>query len=388
MIPLSYNVRNLAVRKATTVASAGGIALVVFVLASSLMLSEGLRRTLATSGRADTAVVLRKGNNAELSSTIDDPTVGIVRSAPGVKAKSDGSPSAVGELMVVAFMETSDGKGRSNVQLRGVPSDVLDFRPEVRIVEGRPIKPGTDEVMVGKAISGRFKNLRLGDSFELRKNRTAKVVGIFESGGTAFESEAWADLDVLRDAFGRRGVVSSVRVKLESPSRFEGFETAIESDKRLGLDAVPEAEFYEKQSEGTTLFIKVMGVLIAVFFSVGAMIGAMITMYAAVANRKREVGVLRALGFSRPMIVASFLFESLLISLIGGGFGALCSLGMGFVSFSMMNFSTWSEIVFRFTPTPQIIGSSLLFGGVMGVLGGFFPALRAAAVSPVEAMRE
>lgn len=388
MIPLSYNVRNLAVRKATTVASAGGIALVVFVLASSLMLSEGLRRTLATSGRADTAVVLRKGNNAELSSTIDDPTVGIVRSAPGVKAKSDGSPSAVGELMVVAFMETSDGKGRSNVQLRGVPSDVLDFRPEVRIVEGRPIKPGTDEVMVGKAISGRFKNLRLGDSFELRKNRTAKVVGIFESGGTAFESEAWADLDVLRDAFGRRGVVSSVRVKLESPSRFEGFETAIESDKRLGLDAVPEAEFYEKQSEGTTLFITVMGVLIAVFFSVGAMIGAMITMYAAVANRKREVGVLRALGFSRPMIVASFLFESLLISLIGGGFGALCSLGMGFVSFSMMNFSTWSEIVFRFTPTPQIIGSSLLFGGVMGVLGGFFPALRAAAVSPVEAMRE
>lgn len=388
MIPLSYNVRNLAVRKATTVASAGGIALVVFVLASSLMLSEGLRRTLATSGRADTAVVLRKGNNAELSSTIDDPTVGIVRSAPGVKAKSDGSPSAVGELMVVAFMETSDGKGRSNVQLRGVPSDVLDFRPEVRVVEGRPIKPGTDEVMVGKAISGRFKNLRLGDSFELRKNRTAKVVGIFESGGTAFESEAWADLDVLRDAFGRRGVVSSVRVKLESPSRFEGFETAIESDKRLGLDAVPEAEFYEKQSEGTTLFITVMGVLIAVFFSVGAMIGAMITMYAAVANRKREVGVLRALGFSRPMIVASFLFESLLISLIGGGFGALCSLGMGFVSFSMMNFSTWSEIVFRFTPTPQIIGSSLLFGGVMGVLGGFFPALRAAAVSPVEAMRE
>lgn len=388
MIPLSYNVRNLAVRKATTIASAGGIALVVFVLASSLMLSEGLRRTLATSGKDDTAVVLRKGNNAELSSTIDDPTVGIVRSAPGVKAKSDGTPMAVGELMVVAFMETSDGKGRSNVQIRGVPSDVLEFRPEVRLLEGRPIKPGTDEVMVGRSISGRFKNLRLGDSFELRKNRPVKVVGVYEAGGSAFESEAWVDLDVLREAFGRRGVVSTVRVKLDSPSRFEGFETAIESDKRLGLDAVPEREFYEKQSEGTTLFITVMGVLIAVFFSVGAMIGATITMYAAVANRRREVGVLRALGFSRPMIVASFLFESLLIALIGGGIGALASLAMGFVSFSMMNFSTWSEIVFRFTPTPEIIGTSLLFGGVMGVLGGFFPALRAAAVSPVEAMRE
>jgi len=388
MIPISYNVRNLAVRKATTVASASGIALVVFVLASSLMLSEGLRRTMATSGKADTAVVLRKGNNAELSSAIDDPTVGIVRSAPGVKAKSDGTPIAVAELMVVAFMETSDGKGRSNVQIRGVPSDVLDFRPEVRLVEGRPHKAGTDEVIVGKSISGRFKNLRLGDSFELRKNRPVKVVGVFEAAGTSFESEVWGDLDVLREAFGRRGVVSSVRVKLDSPSRFEGFETAIESDKRLGLDAIPEREFYEKQSEGTTLFITVMGVLIAVFFSVGAMIGATITMYAAVANRKREVGVLRALGFSRPMIVFSFLLESLLIALIGGGVGALCSLGMGFVSFSMMNFASWSEIVFRFTPTPEIIGKSLLFGGVMGVLGGFFPALRAAAVSPVEAMRE
>ena len=388
MIPVSYNVRNLAVRKATTVASAGGIALVVFVLASSLMLSEGLRRTLASSGRADTAIVLRKGNNAELSSTIDDPTVSIVRSAPGVKAKSDGTPMAVGELMVVAFMETSDGKGRTNVQLRGVPSDVTDFRPDVRVIEGRPLKPGTDEVMVGRAISGRFKNLRLGDSFELRKNRPVKVVGVFEAGGTSFESEVWADLEILREAFGRRGVVSSVRVRLDSPSRFEGFEAAIESDKRLGLDAMPEREFYEKQSEGTTLFITVMGVLIAVFFSVGAMIGAMITMYAAVANRRREVGVLRALGFSRLNIVMSFLFESLLIAGIGGAVGAVASLAMGFVSFSMMNFATWSEIVFRFTPTPQIIGASAAVSGVMGVAGGLLPALRAASGPGIDAMRD
>lgn len=388
MIPISYNVRNLAVRKTTTIASAGGIALVVFVLAASLMLSEGLRQTMATSGRADNAVVLRKGNDAEMSSAIDDPTVGIVRSAPGVKVKADGTPQAVGEIMVVMFMETADGKGRTNVQLRGIPSDALDFRPEAKIVEGRPPKPGTEEVIVGKAISGRMKNLKVGDSFELRKNRPAKVVGVFETGGTAFESEIWGDLDVIRDAFGRKGVVSSVRVRLDSPSRFEGFEAAIESDKRLGLDAVPEREFYEKQSEGTTMFISVMGILIAVFFSIGAMIGATITMYAAVANRKREVGVLRAIGFSRSNIVLSFLLESLLIALVGGAVGALCSLGMGFVSFSMMNFSSWSEVVFRFTPTPQIVGSSLLFGGLMGVLGGFFPALRAAAVSPVDAMRE
>ncbi|HMR06906.1 MAG TPA: ABC transporter permease [Polyangiaceae bacterium] len=388
MIPLSYNVRNLAVRKATTIASASGIALVVFVLAAALMLSEGLARTMQTSGTADTAIVLRKGNDAELSSSIEDPTVGIIRSAPGVKAKSDGTPMAVGETLVVAFMETSDGKGKTNVQIRGVPADVMDFRTNVKLDEGRPAQPGTDEVIAGRAISGRFKGLKLGDSFELRKNRPVKVVGVFSAGGSAFESEVWGDVDVVREAFGRRGVVSSVRVRLDSPSRFEGFQAAIEGDKRLGLVAIPEPEFYERQSEGTTMFITVMGVLIAVFFSIGAMIGATITMYAAVANRRREVGVLRALGFTRTNIVLSFLFESLLIALIGGAMGVVAALAMGLVKFSMMNFSTWSEIVFQFTPTPRILAIALGFGGVMGVLGGFFPALRAASVSAVDAMRD
>ena len=192
----------------------------------------------------------------------------------------------------------------------------------------------------------------------------------------------------MREAFGRRGVVSSVRVRLESPSRFEGFQAAIEGDKRLGLVAMRELDFYEKQSEGTTLFITVMGVMIAIFFSIGAMIGATITMYAAVANRRREVGVLRALGFTRLNIVLSFLFESLLISLIGGAIGVVAALFLGLVKFSMMNFSTWSEIVFQFTPTPRILAIALGFGGLMGVLGGFFPALRAASVSAVNAMRD
>ncbi len=388
MIPVSYNIRNLAVRKATTIASASGIALVVFVLAAALMLSEGLSQTMAASGSADTAIVLRKGNDAELSSSIPDPTVGIIRSAPGIKAKADGTPMAVGETMVVAFMEMVDGKGKTNVQIRGVPSDVMEFRPNVKMVEGRPAQPGTAEVIVGRAISGRFKGLELGESFELRKNRPVKVVGVFEAEGSAFESEVWGDVEIVREAFGRRGVISSVRVRLESPSRFEGFEAAIEGDKRLGLVAIPELEFYEQQSQGTTLFITVMGVLIAVFFSIGAMIGATITMYAAVANRRHEVGVLRALGFSRFNIVMSFLFESLLIALIGGGVGVLAALAMGLVKFSMMNFQTWSQIVFQFTPTPQILGVSLFAGALMGVLGGFFPALRAASVSAVDAMRE
>jgi putative ABC transport system permease protein len=388
MVPISYNIRNLAVRRTTTAAAAGGIALVVFVLAASLMLSEGLAQTMATAGAPDVAVVLRKGNDAELSSVIEEASVGLVRAAPGIKPKGDGTPLAVAESVVVAFMPTSDGKGRSNVTIRGVPSDVMDFRPQVKVVEGRPPKAGTDEVIVGKAIRGRFVGLNLGDKFDLRKNRPVTVVGVFEASGSAFESEVWADLDVIREAFGRRGVVSSVRVKLSSASAFEGFEAAVESDKRLGLSAVPEREFYETQSEGTTKFLTALGLMITIFFSVGAMIGATITMYAAVAHRKREVGVLRALGFSRANILFSFLVEAFLLALLGGIAGATASLSMGLVRFSMMNFATWSEIVFKFTPTPQILLIAVVAGGIMGVLGGFFPAIRASGISPVDAMRE
>jgi putative ABC transport system permease protein len=294
----------------------------------------------------------------------------------------------LGEVVVVAFMKIKGGTGRSNVQIRGVPDDAVDFRKEIQIVEGRAPKPGTDEVMVGSRVSKRFEGLGLNESFELRKNRPVKVVGVFSANGTSFESEVWGDVNVIREAFGRTGVVSSARVRLESPSRFEAFEAAIEQDKRLGLDAQPELDFYEKQSEGTSQFLMVMGVLIAIFFSVGAMIGATITMYSAVSQRKREIGVLRALGFTRAGILGSFLLESLVLALAGGAVGAVAALAMGFVKFSMMNFATWSELVFQFVPTPQIIATSVIAGAVMGLIGGFFPALRAASVAPVDAMRE
>ena len=388
MIPLSYNVRNLTVRKATTIAASGGIALVVFVLAAALMLTEGVERTIQSSGQPENAVVMRKGNDAELSSSIDDASLAIVRSAPGVAKGANGQPMVLGEVVVVAFMKIKNGDGRSNVTIRGVPDDVLDFRKQVKIDQGRAPKPGTDEVMVGTQVSDRFEGLSLGQSFELRKNRPVTVVGVFSADGTSFESEVWGDMNVIREAFGRTGIVSSARVRLESPSRFEAFEAAIEQDKRLGLDAVPELEFYEKQSEGTSTFLMVMGLLIAIFFSVGAMIGATITMYSAVSQRQKEIGVLRALGFSRFGIMASFLLESLVLALGGGLLGAIAALGMGLVKFSMMNFATWSEMVFEFQPTPQILVISVVFGAVMGIIGGFFPALRAASVAPVEAMRE
>jgi putative ABC transport system permease protein len=386
MVPIRYNLRNLAVRRATTFAAAAGVGLVVFVLAAALMLSEGLRRTLDRSGEADHAIVLRKGSDAELPSSIEDSTVSLIRSMPGIAKASDGTPMVIGEVVSVLFMDL-EGGGKSNVQLRGVPDDATKFHADVKIVEGTLPKPGSDEAMIGKRVRGRFKGMDLGGSVELRKNRNVRIVGVFEADGSSFESEVWGDLEYVRQALGRPGSVSSVRVKLESKDTFEAFETAVELDKRIGLDTMRELDFYAKQSENTSIFITAMGAVIAVFFSVGAMIGAMITMYGAVSHRRREIGVLRAIGFSRTAIMFSFLLESVLLTLLGGVLGMLGALAMGMVKFSMMNFQTFSEIVFEFRATPEILLTALVFGGFMGVLGGFLPAVQAARTKAIEAMR-
>lgn len=386
MIPLKYNLRSLVVRKRTTAATALGIALVVFVLASSLMLSAGVKKTLGSAGRADVAIVLRKGGDAELMSGIDEPQVGLVKSMPGVK-KDGNTPIGVGEVVAVLALEKIGADGVTNVQVRGTTEDVKKLRPDVTIVDGRMPAPGSDEAMVGKRIRGRFRNVDLGKSLELKKNRTVKVVGVFSDNGSSHESEVWTDLDMLRSTFGREGGVSSVRVVLESPASFDAFQAAVEQDKRLGLTALRETVYYEKQSEGTSLFITVLGSVIAFFFSLGAMIGAMITMYASIANRQREIGTLRALGFSRLSILLAFLIEAVMLSAIGGVVGAAASLAMGLVSFSMLNFASWSEMVFKFEATPEVLVTALGAALFMGFLGGLLPAVRAARVSPLAAMR-
>lgn len=386
MIPLKYNLRSLVVRKRTTAATALGIALVVFVLASSLMLSAGVKKTLGSAGRADVAIVLRKGGDAELMSGIDEPQVGLVKSMPGVK-KDGNTPIGVGEVVAVLALEKIGADGVTNVQVRGTTEDVKKLRPDVTIVDGRMPAPGSDEAMVGKRIRGRFRNVDLGKSLELKKNRTVKVVGVFSDNGSSHESEVWTDLDMLRSTFGREGGVSSVRVVLESPASFDAFQAAVEQDKRLGLQALRETVYYEKQSEGTSLFITVLGSVIAFFFSLGAMIGAMITMYASIANRQREIGTLRALGFSRLSILLAFLIEAVMLSAIGGVVGAAASLAMGLVSFSMLNFASGSEMVFKFEATPEVLVTALGAALFMGFLGGLLPAVRAARVSPLAAMR-
>jgi putative ABC transport system permease protein len=387
MIPIRYNVRSLIVRKTTTVASAGGIALVVFVLSSSLMLTAGIKKTLGASGSPDRAIVLRMGSNAELESVVDESSVPLVMAAPGVKVDEHGKPVAASEVVVVAAMAKVGVEGVTNVTIRGVPDDILNFRREVKIVTGRPPKAGSDEAMVGARLRGRIRGVDLGQTFELKKNRPATIVGVFEANGSSFESEIWVDREVLRQAYHREGMVSSVRVQLESPSKFDAFRAGVENDKRLGLKAERETVFYEKLSEGSALLMGVLGGAVSIFFALGAMIGASITMYAAVANREREIGTLRALGFSRFSILTSFLLEAVALAAAGGAIGVVASLAMGFVHFSMVNFTSWSEIVFSFEPTPEIVVKALVWACVMGLIGGLFPAIRAARTSPLKAIR-
>jgi len=387
MVPFRYNIRSLLVRKITTAATAIGIALVVFVFAAAMMLGEGVNRALATSGRVDTAIVLRKGSDAELSSTLNGEQLNILRGNSAV-ATTAPEGGVIGEVVLVITQELTDGSGGiSNVLVRGMPAGGMAFRPEATIVSGRAPKAGTNEVIVGRGINGRFKGISPGQSFDIRRNRPLNVVGVFATGGTSFESEVWGDLDSIRAAVGRQATVSSARVRLTSASAFDTYRAAIEADKRLNLKVMREDEYYKKASEQTSGFLAGMGFVIAILFSFAAMIGAAITMNGAVANRTKEIGTLRALGFSKIAILTSFVFEAMFLGIIGGAIGVVLVQVLALVSFPVMNFQTFSEIVISFRATPSIVVGALIFSIVMGLVGGLFPAIRAARVSPVEAMR-
>ena len=387
MIPLKYNIRSLLVRRTTTLAAAGGIALVVFVWSSADMLAHGVKKTLSSSGRSDQAIVMRKGSDAELNSGVDEPNVGLILAQPGVKKDDKGAPIGAGEIVVVITADKIGEVGFANVPIRGLGERSLLLRPDLKIVSGRLPRPGTDEAIVGARLKHRFKGFEDGGVVELRKNRLLKVVGFFEDAGSSYESEVWGDIDMVRSAFGREGIVSSVRVRLESAEKLDAFRAGVEGDKSLGFQALGEKVYYEKQSENVSLFVNALGKTVAVIAALGASLGAMITMYASIANRTREIGTLRALGFSRTSILTAFLIESTFLAALGGAIGALASLSMSSVRFSMVNFATFSEVVFSFEPTPGIIGSAVLFACVLGVLGGLLPAWRAARTSPVQAMR-
>jgi putative ABC transport system permease protein len=349
------------------------------------MLVAGVQKTLGRAADADAAVVLRKGATSELESSIEDPSVNLVLNDATVPAPASG-PRGLAEVVVVILLDKIGTNGMSNATIRGVRPEALPFRRDVRVVEGRAPSPGADEAMIGKALRGRFKGLDLDQSFELKKNRMIKVVGVFEDGGSSSESEVWTDLDVVRTSFGRQGQVSSIRVRV-SPEKFDAFKASIESNRQLNLQAMTETAFVEKQSELLRDFLSWLVTVISVFLAIAAILGAMITMNAAVANRQREIGTLRALGFGRGTILLSFLVESVLLSLAGGAVGVAAAMALGLVQFSTVNWSSWSEVVFSFEPTSGMLLGALIVATVMGLVGGLLPALRASRVSPVDAMR-
>lgn len=384
-IPLSYSFRNLLTRRLTTILTASGMALVVFVFASVLMLAEGLRKTLVETGSYDNVVVIRKASNSETMSGVDRVQASVVETQPEIAIGEKGRKLIAKEIVVLVNLSRRGSDKPALIQVRGINESSLPLRPQVRLIEGRMPKPGSSEIIAGSSIAKRYRGGGLGESLRFAM-RDWTVVGIFDAGNTGYNSEIWGDADQLMQAF-RRPVYSSVLFKLRNSSEFQGFKERIESDPRLTLEAKRETKYYADQSEMMSTFLSILGLSLTIIFSLGAVVGAMITMYAAVANRTDEIGTLRALGFQRRNILVSFLAESLLLGFIGGCAGLFFASFMQFLTISTMNWQTFSELAFSFALTGKIIYQSLMFSLVMGFVGGVLPAFRAARMNIVEALR-
>jgi putative ABC transport system permease protein len=386
-IPFKYILRNFKSRRLTTAVTVAGIALVVFVFAAVLMMAYGIQKTMVATGNPDNVLIARKAANGEISSIILRSDLSTILTLPHIAKTSDGRPLASGETVVVINLPKKTG-GLSNVTVRGVAQTAFALRPQVHIVEGRNFQPGAREVIVGSSVAKNFIGASVGDTVEFGGDRWT-IVGRFEAGHSGFDSEMWGDNDQLQAAFHRQGGYSTVTFRLDQPDAFNAFKAAFDREPRLQeFEPKPEQKFFAEQSETLATFIRILGIFVTVVFSFGAMIGAMITMYAAVANRTVEVGTLRALGFRRRSILSAFLTESLTIACVGGIIGLLLASLLQFFSFSTLNYNSFSELEFSFALSPLIIGLSLGFALLMGLVGGFLPSVRAARLNIVNALRE
>ncbi|GAB7027561.1 ABC transporter permease [Geotalea toluenoxydans] len=384
-IPYFYSYRNLWTRRLTTFLTASGMALVVFVFAATLMLAEGLRRTLVETGSFDNVVVIRKSAVSEVQSGVERPQAAVVESQPEVAIGADGRPLLAKEIVVLINLPKRGTNKPANVIIRGVGQSSLQLRPQVRLKEGRMPRPGSAEVIAGASIAKRFKGGGLGETLRFGM-RNWTVVGVFDAGSTGFSSEIWGDVDQLMQAF-RRPVYSSVLFKLRDPASFDAFKQRVEGDPRLTVEAKRETRYYLDQSEAMSKFLSILGIALTIIFSLGAIIGAMITMYAAVANRIVEIGTLRALGFNKKSILSAFILEALFLGLLGGLLGLFLASFMQLVTISTMNWQSFAELAFSFSMTFAIAWKSLAFSLVMGFVGGVLPAFRAARMNIVDALR-
>jgi putative ABC transport system permease protein len=384
-IPFAYSLRNLWARRLTTILTAGGMALVVFVFAAILMLAAGLRQTLVETGSPDNVVVIRKGSVSEVQSGLDRQQASVIETEPEIATGSSGDKLVAKEVVVLISLPKRDRDKPANVVIRGMAPASVSLRPQIRLIEGRLPRMGSAEIMAGLNIAQRFKGGGLGETLRFGM-REWRIVGIFDAGNTGFNSEIWGDVDQMMQAF-RRPVFSSVIFRLSNTQGFPAVKSRLETDPRLTVEAKRETRYYRDQSEMMASFLRIMGLSLTVIFSLGAIIGAMITMYAAVSNRTGEIGTLRALGFQRRSILLAFLMESLLLGFIGGCAGLFFASFMQLFTVSTMNFQTFSELAFSFTLTFDIVYQALGFSLVMGLLGGVLPAVRASRMKIVDALR-
>lgn len=384
-IPFSYSLRNLWTRKLTTALTILGMALVVFVFATVLMLEQGLRETLVGTGTPDNVLVIRRAAGTEVQSAVDRAQAGVVASQPEVALGPGGVPLVSREVVVLISLDKRGGGGASNVVIRGVGELGLTLRPQVRIVEGRPFRQGSSEIVVGRGVAERFAGAGLGERLRFGM-REWTIVGLFDAGHSGFDSEIWGDSEQMVQAF-RRTMFSSLVMRLNDVDAFDPLKVRLETDPRLTVEVKRESVFYAEQSETLARFIRILGLTLSIIFSIGAVIGAMITMYASVANRTGEIGTLRALGFRRRSILGAFLLEAVLLGGVGGALGVAAASAMQLVTISTVNWQSFSELAFGFRLTPGIAGASLLFAAVMGLVGGVLPAARAARLRIVDALR-
>ncbi len=393
-IPISYNIRNLILRKGLTLMTALGIALTVTTAIFLMALVAGLDRAFVSSGSPLDVLVLRKGSEAELSGGFDASLFPTLKTLPGIAKDSHGEPMASGEWVVVIVLPRKDGTGEVNVTVRGMMPDGLEMRqlpsgpdkgPSVKLAEGRWFQTGQREVVVSKSVRDRFSQSNIGDTMQFGKG-SWKVVGIFDAGGSAYESEVWGDVNQMASDFDRQGGFSSAYLRATDPISAEALKNRVSDDQRLKLDGVLESDYYAKQTSSGTP-IKVIGWVVGVIMAVGSIFAAMNTMYAAVAYRGREIATLRVIGFSRPAILTSFVLESLLLALLGAIVGILLMLPFNGMQTGTSNQVTFSEVVFALRITWGVAIKAVIFALAMGLVGGLAPAWHAARQNILNALR-
>jgi putative ABC transport system permease protein len=381
------NLRTLKERKGAALAAAFGIAGVVAVFVAVLSIGVGFRRTLAVSGSPDTAIVLRGGSDSEMVSGLLHQDTRVISDTPGILRTAEG-PAASSELFVVVDVPKRSTGTAANVPLRGVQPAAFTVRDRVKIVAGRKFEPGKNEIIVGKAAQEQFAGLDLGSTLRWGEN-TWTVVGVFTADGAISESELWCDASVLQPAYRRGDTFQSVYAKLTSPAAFTAFKDALTTDPRLDVKVVREDEYFASQSQALSAIINFLGTLIAGLMAVGATFGALNTMYTAVASRTREIATLRALGFGAGPVVVSILVESLVLALAGGLVGAVAAyFAFNGYRASTINFPSFSQVAFAFAVTPPLLVGGIVIALLMGLIGGLFPAIRAARMPVITALRE